>query len=116
MEQFIGTSGTIYASGALAVVIKSIQADVNDPSVTDVGITASGSTGTIYTVNGITPTVSEFRFVSNEDVTITSSGSLNNAIINYVYAGAPYANKYVEAAREWANRPGYRKWNRDPSS
>jgi len=113
METFFGTAGTITASGGLAVVIKSIQADVQDASVTDVAVTASGGAD-VYTVNGITPTVHDMRFGFNQDVDISSSGTLNQAIINYIYVGE--GDKYEDAAKAKENWVSTQRWANTPQS
>ena len=99
MNTFIGLSGTIYASGGMAVVITNLQADVDDASVTDVGVVVSGvGTSTVYDFNGITPIQYDMIFPDNTNVYVSSSGSLRNVIINYIYSGDPRAAKFYESA------------------
>jgi len=88
MENFIGLSGLIQCPSNLGIMIKSVQADVNDASVTNVGVTISGvGTGTSYDFNAITPVLPDIRLPYQAQASVTSSGSLRNVVIGYVYYG-----------------------------
>ncbi len=101
MNNFIGTNGTITCPPALGVTVKSIQADVNDPTATDTSITLSGVvSGTVYSFSAISPVVADVAFYKDEDVTITSVGaSLNSVVINYVFRGDQTANQGEDRTR-----------------
>lgn len=101
MLTFHASSGTIIPSGrALGILVKSIQADVIDASVTDVGITMSGSLTTgPYRVNGITPVVNDYRFLPGEHVYVEASGSYDAVIINYIEVGDAKAYRRTENAQ-----------------
>jgi hypothetical protein len=73
---------------------------VSNASVTDVYINISGmTTGIKYTVNGITPVVGDYRFRAGEDVYVSSSGTLNNAIIEYILVGEEEAYVYTRESQ-----------------
>ena len=87
MNTYVGISGDLSCPLGLGIEVRSIQADVLDASVTDVTVTLSGSLGTRYSFNAITPVVGDFRFAVEEDVNVDSAGSINNLVLNYIFYG-----------------------------
>lgn len=109
MESFVGLSGNIHVHTTQAVMVKSVQADVSDPTTNDVSIQISGSLGTEYNFNAVSPVVGDFLFKYDEQIAISSSGtSLQNVIVNYVFRGDQLS--YMSGDPSRVNRPQIGKW------
>lgn len=110
METLIGLSGVIDCPTTQGIVIKSIQVDVSDPATTDVVTTLSGSLGTEYTFNAISPVVQDLKFKYEETVDMTSSGtSIVTVIVNYIIRGDQQPYMTMSPSRRYKRTPG--KWN-----
>jgi len=98
MHSFINTSGTISCPTQLGIYIRGVQVDTSDTSAT-VYVTLSGiGTSTVYTFSALSPVVPDIRFPKSTNVYISSSGTMNNVIINYILYGDQGAYTYAEAA------------------
>lgn len=99
MKTFIGLSGTIYCPDDFGIEVREVQADVIDPDTSDVLITLSGvGSDTDYSFSAIRPVTPQLRFGYNTNVDISSSGTLNTVLIDYVYYGDQGA--YIYAASD----------------
>jgi len=112
MNTFVGLSGIIVSPDHLGIEIKSVQADVTDPSTNDVLITLTGSFGTAYEFSAVSPVVGEFTFEKDEDVYISSVGtSLNTVVINHVFYGSQNAFLRLDSSRPMnVPRPATGRW------
>lgn len=109
MENWFGTSTTFVCPPALGYTIKSVQADVSDPSTTDVSIILSGHLGTYYSVSAVSPIVADLVFQMDENITITATGtSLNGALINYIKRGDQLMYRANSVDKRHSYLPG--KW------
>ena len=108
-NSFVGLSGTIRCPLAQAIEIRSVQSDITDPSASDIEVTISGSLGTEYTFNAVSPVVGEFHFAYDEQIAVTSTGtSLLNVVINYIYYG--HKEDYMATSPSRVQRPEIGKW------
>ncbi len=108
-NSFVGLSGTIRCPLAQAIELRSIQSDITDPSATDIVVNISGSLGTQYIVNAISPIVGEFHFLYDESIVVASTGSsLLNVVINYIYYG--HKEDYMATSPSRIKRPEIGKW------
>lgn len=95
MNTFIGASGTINCPSDLGIMVKNVQINAADSSVTNVGITLSGvGTTTTYDFKGLSKIEPNIRFPYQAPVQLSSSGTLNTVIVSYVYYGdqTPHMN------------------------
>ena len=109
MEQYIGLSGVITCPTEQHIMIKSLQADVLDASSTDVLVTLTGSEGTTYSFNAITPVVTELKYKVNEDITVSYAGAVNNVVLRYITLGDTTSYMQADPSRVNRNLPG--KWD-----
>ena len=109
MESFIGLSGILVPRPAQGFTIKSIATDLSDTTVTNVNVTLSGNLGTHHSFSAITPVIATLVFKLDESITITSSGTLNKVIINYISRGDMRDYMQADPSRIIRNLPG--KWN-----
>jgi len=109
-NSFVGLSGSIYVHPGHAVTMLSVQADVSDPSASDVNIHISGSLGTEYNFGAVIPIVAKLKFQYDEQVVISSSGTaLNVIVINYIFRGDQ--SDYMTTSPSRVQRPKIGKWN-----
>jgi len=84
---FIGLEGRIYCPCTMGITVMGVQNDVEDPNITDVYVTLSGSLGTYYKFNAVVPIVLEAKFKRDEHIDVATSGNIINTIINYIKRG-----------------------------
>ena len=85
MESYIGGSGTLVCPSGMSIVINTVHADALNSAATDVLVTMSGSRGTNYSLNALTPVTTKMEYLNDEDIALTYTGTINQIVIGYIY-------------------------------